>query len=165
MVSHCKSRLIKPMFTIGISMVCAAAFSEETTLCHDFEEIYFSCHVGRKIISVCAVGNISPINGYVKYRFGDMNKVELNYPHGPYTPERHFSIAEVNEGSYKLTHLRFRSGAYNYVIYDGPSSGLYIKKGGKMILNLICESGDYSWLSPRVFHGIPSMPPGDVDYR
>ncbi|CAN0625838.1 protein of unknown function [Burkholderia multivorans] len=60
--------------------VCASVHADEATLCQPHEEIYFSCLVGRRIISLCASGNISPSNGCVQYRFGELNHVKLQFP-------------------------------------------------------------------------------------
>ncbi len=75
-----------------------------------------------------------------------------------------FSISDIDKGSVKVKHLKFRPGRYDYVIYSGFPSGLYIKEDGKITSNLICDSGGYESISPRAFRGIPTKPPqGDID--
>lgn len=145
-------------FCLCLCFAGVPTFADEMTLCDAHEEVYFSCHVGSKVISVCAAGNISPKNGYVQYRFGNLNHVELEYPKLPYPPKRFFSISDIDLGNVRATHLKFKSGTYDYVVYSGFPSGLYIKKSGKMVSNLICESGSYQAISPRAFRGIPTVP-------
>src|ERR1700761_2605285 len=129
-------RLIQLFFTFCACVICVPAFSEESTLCHKHEEIYFSCHAENKIVSVCASGNISPKNGYVQYRFGSSGNIELEYPKLPYPPKRFFSISDVNEGNVQSIHLKFKSERYEYVIHSGFPSGLYVKKAGVTVSNL-----------------------------
>ncbi|MDR6393131.1 hypothetical protein [Paraburkholderia phenoliruptrix] len=159
--------IIRPIrfFAVALaSIACGPVFSQVATLCNAHEEIYFSCHVGEKIVSVCASGNISPKNGYVQYRFGKLGRIELEYPKLPYPPMGFFSISDIDQGNVQTTHLKFKSGRYNYVVYSGFPSGLYVKKDGRIISNLICDSGGYESISPRAFRGIPVKPPqGNID--
>jgi len=164
MISCFFIRVIRFILALCACIGCSSALAEETTLCKAHEEVYFSCHIAKKIASVCASGNISPENGYVQYRFGDLSHVELEYPNLPYAPRNSFSISDIDQGNAKFTHLKFKSGKYNYVIYSGFPSGLYIKKSGKTISNLTCDPGDYQAISPRAFRGIRTVPPAnDID--
>lgn len=137
------------------------AQSEEKDLCAPFEEIYFSCPVGHKVISVCASGNISPENGYVQYRIGRPGRVEFQYPKMPDPPRRNFAISDISGGNLNIVHLKFKSGSYNYVLYQGNVSGVYVKENGKIVANLMCGSGGYKTISPRAMRGIDTVPPVD----
>jgi hypothetical protein len=139
----------------------ASAHADETTLCQPHEEIYFSCPTGNKTISLCASGNISPSNGYVQYRFGTPDHIELQFPDKPYPPKNRFLLSDISEGNLNYTHIKFKSGEYNYVIYQGMPNGLYIKKNGKLVSNLICEQGIYQHLGQRAYRGIQTAPPVD----
>lgn len=137
---------------------------EETTLCYAHEDIYFSCDTGKKIISVCASGNIKSNRGYVQYRAGQPNSIELEYPNKPYPPKGLFSISDIIGGNLSSVHLKFESNKYNYVIYQSSVSGIYVKKNGKTISNLICRKGEYQEISPRAKRGIDLTDPiDDVD--
>jgi hypothetical protein len=123
--------------------------------------VYFSCPIYKKIISLCASGNISPNNGYVQYRFGTADHIELEFPGKPYPPRNRFSISDISEGNLNFTHIKFNSGNYNYVVYQGFPSGVYVKKSGKLVSNLFCEKGIYQRISPRAFRGIKTVAPVD----
>jgi hypothetical protein len=138
-------------------------FPPEETLCYPHEEIYFSCPIGRKIASVCASGNISPENGYVQYRFGRPGKPELEFPAEPEPPRDRFSISDFSGGSVNSTHLKFNSGGYVYVVYQSATSGVYVKKNGKTVVNLSCDDGYYQQISPRAMRGIKTVAPDDND--
>lgn len=151
-------RLATVLVTVGAG---ASAHADETTLCQPHEEIYFSCPAGNKIISLCASGNISPNNGYVQYRFGTLDRLELQFPNKPNPPKSRFLISDISEGNANYVHVKFKSGEYNYVIYQGVSNGLYIKKNGRLISNLICGQGIYQQLSQRAYRGILTAQPVD----
>jgi hypothetical protein len=133
--------------------------ANESTLCLPHEEVYFSCPIDKKIMSVCAAGNISPDNGYVKYRFGKMGEIEIEFPKKSFTPRKWFSISDIAGGNLNIRHLKFASGQYQYVLYQGSVSGIYVKKGGKLIWNYVCSPGVYQVISPRAFRGIETVAP------
>ncbi len=155
------SRLIYSAIHLSAALYGVGAYADEVTLCKLHEEVYLSCQSGGKIISLCASGNISPKNGYVQYRFGTTDHIELEFPKKPYPPMHHFRISDISEGSLSFTHVKFRSGNYDYVLYQGFTSGVYIKKIGKLVSNLLCEKGDYQTISPRAFRGIETVAPVD----
>lgn len=139
----------------------ALAQSGEKTLCASFEDIYFSCPVKDRVISVCASGNVSPENGYVQYKIGQPGHVEFQYPGAPVVPKNRFSISDIFGGNLNIVHLKFKSGKYNYVIYQGDVGGVYVKKNGKTVANLTCGAGDYKTIGPGVKRGIETVPPVD----
>src|ERR1700741_4134038 len=56
--------------------------SHANSLCAKDERIIFSCPIKRpaKIVSVCASKDLTSDRGYIQYRFGLPEKVELEYP-------------------------------------------------------------------------------------
>ncbi|WP_156432240.1 hypothetical protein [Burkholderia latens] len=150
--------VIRQIFALVIFGIEGGAYAGEVTLCQPHEEIYFSCPVGGKIVSLCASGNISPNNGYVQYRFGAVNRIELQFPGKPYPPNGYFEISDVYFGNLDYVHVKFKSGIYNYVIYQGDRSGVYVKKNGILVSNRVCENGVYQKLNNRVFRGIRTVP-------
>lgn len=61
-----------------VGAVCA---EKNPTLCASGEDVYFSCSLlGGKVVSVCASGNNDPRSGYVQYRYGLIDNIELIYP-------------------------------------------------------------------------------------
>ncbi len=153
--------LARAIYFAGLILFGVSAEAEEITLCQPHEEVYFSCGIEGKLISVCASGNISPDNGYVQYRFGRVGEIELEFPKKPYPPRRWFSISDISEGNITFTHLKFNFGKYNYVLYQGSPSGIYIKRNGKLISNRTCDPGDYQPISPRALRGIKTVAPID----
>ena len=154
-------KLLSFAIVLALIGVVLKARADEVTLCEPHEEVYFSCPAGGRIISLCASGNISPDNGYVQYRFGRPGHVELQFPNGSYPPKNRFLISDISEGNIHFTHVKFKSGGYDYVIYQGFPSGLYIKRHRKLVENLTCEQGIYQQLSQRAYRGIRTTPPVD----
>jgi hypothetical protein len=149
------------IFVAGLILFDVKAGADENTLCQPHEEVYFSCQIGGKVMSVCASGNISPDNGYVQYRFGRIGNIELEYPEKPYPPKKLFSISDISEGNINFTHVKFDSGKYHYVLYQGEPSGIYIKRRGEVISNRTCDPGTYQPISPRAFRGMKTVSPID----
>ena len=137
--------------------------SSEETMCSAHEEIYFSCPVGKKIISVCASGNISPESGYVQYRFGRPGSPELEFPTKSYPPKDRFSISDFHGGNTNSVHLKFKTGGYTYVVFQSATSGVYVEKNGRVVRNLVCDGGQYRQISPRAKRGIKTVLPDDRD--
>jgi hypothetical protein len=136
---------------------------EEKTMCDPSEQIYFSCPVGEKIISVCAAGNYSPETGYVKYRFGYPGKSEFEYPKNSAPPSDKFLISDSFGGNVSTVILKFRSEKFTYVVFQSAVSGVYVRKDGKTIGSLLCDAGQYSHISPTAMRGIKTVAPNDDD--
>ncbi|WP_157874729.1 hypothetical protein [Paraburkholderia atlantica] len=162
MKTGCSSiSFVEVIIIAGLMLFSIDVKADEITLCYPHEEVYFSCPTDGKIMSVCASGNISPDNGYVQYRFGKMDKIEMEFPKNPFSPRKWFSLSDIHEGNVSFTHLKFMSGRYQYVLYQGFPSGIYIKRGGKTISNHICDDGAYQPINSRVFRGIKTVEPVD----
>ena len=66
------------------------------TLCQDNEDIYFNAELENgKIVSLCGYQHYSPDTGYVKYRYGELNKIELEYPKDNKPPRGRFLTHHV----------------------------------------------------------------------
>lgn len=160
--------IVLATYFFSSTLVTAASISEqspeEDTLCYPFEEIYFSCHAAKKIVSICASGNISPKNGYVKYRFGSVGNIELEYPEASNPPLDNFHISASKNKKTRHINIKFKSGDYIYHVYENKKSGVYIVQNERTIRRLVCEDGNYSEISPRAERGIKHMSPDDTYY-
>ena len=69
------------------------------TLCQDDEDIYFNAQLENgKLASLCAYQHYSPDTGYVKYRYGDVGSVELEFPSDKKPPRGRFLTYHVRLG-------------------------------------------------------------------
>ena len=62
------------------------------------------------------VTNSDPSHGYVKYRFGNLNKIDIEYPDKDVTPINVFRMTDASEGSMNGLHLKFIKNGYTYVV-------------------------------------------------
>lgn len=67
---------------IGLLGLIATPLWAAHSHCKIDEKIVFSCLLekSKKIISICASSNFSVENGYLQYRFGKQDKIELTLP-------------------------------------------------------------------------------------
>jgi hypothetical protein len=118
------------------------------------EENVFSCHTAtKKLISVCASKDLAPDHGYLQYRFGLPDKVEVAVP-----ADRSVSPANrAVSGTLVFSggggdYLRFKAGDYDYVVYTaigkgwGEKDGVAIEKNGKRLSHVSCKDEPVSKL-------------------
>ncbi|GAB7223596.1 hypothetical protein VoSk93_28130 [Vibrio owensii] len=69
------------------------------TLYKSNEDIYFNAKLeNQKYVSLCGAEHRSPGTGYVKYRYGTSDKVELEYPKSAETPKGKFLSYHIRLG-------------------------------------------------------------------
>jgi hypothetical protein len=132
-----------------IAMFCTLSASAYAvpTLCLSDEQAIFSCHTAtKKIISVCASKELAPDHGYLQYRFGTPDKIEVSVP-----ADRSISPANsALSGTLVFSggggdYLRFKAGDYDYVVYTaigkgwGEKDGVAIEKNGKRLSHVSCK--------------------------
>lgn len=138
---------------------------DESTLCAKYEEIYFSCHLQEKdsIVSICSSVNNSPKEGYIQYRYGTHENIELNFPKNKIPPQGIFSLTDVSEGSIRGMHIKFTRGAYTYVVSSVMPGGLYVTRNNKVVFDAYCSSGENITFPDAAYRGIEQHPMTEVD--
>jgi hypothetical protein len=138
---------------ITVFCTLSASASAASTLCLSDETNLFSCSAGKKIISVCGSKDLAPDRGHLQYRFGFPNKLELTIPADRSVPPASSALAGTltfsgGGGDY----LRFKAGAYEYVVYTaigrgwGEKDGVAINKDGKRLGHISCTDEPISKL-------------------
>ena len=143
-----------------IMMFCGLSASAQVapTLCLKGEDNIFSCSAGKKIISVCASKNLAADRGYLQYRFGLPDKIELTVPADRSVSPANSAVSGTlvfsgGGGAY----LRFKSGEYEYVVYTaigkgwGDKEGVAIDKSGKRLSHVSCKDEPVSKLGDEFF--------------
>lgn len=138
---------------------------DESTLCMEHEEIYFSCHLKGKgsIVSICSSANNSPKEGYIQYRYGTHENIELNFPKNKTPPQGIFSLTDVTEGSIRGMHIKFTRGAYTYVVSSVMPGGLYVIRNNKVVFDAYCSSGKNITFPDSAYRGVEQHPMTEVD--
>nr|WP_298117318.1 hypothetical protein [uncultured Pseudomonas sp.] len=139
---------------------------DDITLCTSNEDIYFSCPFKNgKIISVCASGNTSPNTGYVQYRYGKPDKLELIHPKKKIPPENIIYYVDATEGSAIRDILKFKIGEFTYIIHQSFFSGLTVLKNDEIVFKKTCEAGGNAVISRKVNSGINEIHKSEEDFR
>lgn len=129
--------------------------SSSNTLCHPNETVVFSCATGSaRLVSVCASKPVSKTAGYIQYRFGQKDKLELVYPETPQAPAGLFTPGTLAFSGGGGAYLSFRKGGYRYTVFSaignwgktgkGTAEGVAIRNGEKEVASLPCrKSSDF----------------------
>lgn len=93
---------------------------QPTTLCHRNERVIFSCPIRRpaKIVSLCASKDLTREQGYLQYRFGLPQKIELEYPSQRSGSQQKFHYTHYFRAQVDLTEISFTVDGYEYEITD-----------------------------------------------
>ncbi len=140
-------------FVLLLLLVCLTAYAEDS-LCTEHEKIVFSCHTGKKVISLCKEQK-APQN--LTYRYGTPEHLELAYPNPKINEQGKFYMSSSPLFGGGTTSITFSRGVYEYRIYskigrmDSDSNqegripmfedGLVISKNGKQLKQQACEDG------------------------
>lgn len=146
------------LIALGLSYLISFSVMATDTHCNEQEQIIFSCSLGKNIVSVCASKDISQNSGYLQYRFGQKNALELVFPASIETSHRtniHAQSLMFSGGG--GAYLRFINGQYNYVVYTaigkgwGTKEGVAVEKNKTLIANLKCQDVPISMLGDEFF--------------
>lgn len=156
--------IINGVFMGGtIRAVCA---EKNPTLCASGEDVYFSCPLlGGKVVSVCAYGNTDPKSGYVQYRYGLMDNIELIYPIKKSPPLGRFFLVDASEGSVNLGLIKFKVGRYTYIVAQAFVSFLTVLKDGEVIFRKSCDAGGHAFINRAALKGIETVPKSGEDFQ
>ncbi|MGR5286344.1 hypothetical protein ACP3V5_13555 [Vibrio maritimus] len=119
-----------------------------TTLCSEKEDIYFSAKLENgKYASLCGYNHKSPSTGHVKYRYGMLGNVELEYPNDLGTPKGRFLTYHVRLGpNAQGRKIFFYIGDYRYNISNvAGSCSLRVSKGKNVVFESWCD--EQLWLN------------------
>lgn len=146
---------------------CQTTATAQGTLCANDEQIVFSCHLGKKTVSLCRPAG--PEKTLV-YRYGTSAKLELVYPDVARHEKGAFTQSTKPVFGGGVTSVIFQRGNYEYRVYSklGRSSGasqddrypefedgVVIMQAGKELKKLVCDdSGEgfregVEWLSEK----------------
>jgi hypothetical protein len=95
-----------------------AEASENKYLCKRDEAIIFGCSLKTKMVSLCSSKSVSPTLGYVQYRYGTLDKLEMVYPNRLLPPKGYFFLGQSGWSGGGENRIRFNNGKYNYLIFD-----------------------------------------------
>jgi len=94
--------------------------SKANTLCTTDERVVFSCPLRKsmKLVSLCASVKLSKAEGYLQYRFGMPNRIELEYPRERVNSQKAFEYSHYFRAKVDLTDISFTKDGYAYKLFD-----------------------------------------------
>lgn len=122
----------------------------EESLCQPGEPVVFSCHIGKKTLSLCRP---SAERRDLSYRFGTPARVELAYPPPGKRARAPFTVSTLPLVAGGVTTVAFRRGQYEYAVYSrfGRSGGgdqapefedgVVVSFAGKQLARMVCDDG------------------------
>jgi hypothetical protein len=158
-------REIMKIVSLRLLAVCAltlaplSAFSADMkrSHCTAEETVYFSCSTGKKLLSYCGSGTISATSGYLQYRFGTPDKLEITVPATKDIASKSFFFeSETNARADQIYTLSVKNGRTKYmlesqegragtgtltVIQNGPIATLECKTIYENLLNRLEHAG------------------------
>lgn len=169
-VMHQQPQLVCTSFGHAVrrSLVLTLAFAwghaSAASLCTSQEDTLFDCPSGSKRISICASRPWSAHSGWVQYRYGTPNKVEIKVPADAtsQTPDKTVVVGEQALAGGGLDFVRFTSGRYDYTVYsaiseNGLIGGVAIDEDGSNIGERRCMRGSEGEFPAGLTHS-PGLP-------
>ncbi|MEN9689048.1 MAG: hypothetical protein RI998_1045 [Pseudomonadota bacterium] len=115
------------------------------TLCAAEEMNLFSCDIGKKVLSVCGSKDLSAEQGWMEYRFGTSEKLEMVYPEKRAHPQKTFKANRLYSSVEQslIQELQFKKSNTTYTVYTQEIKGK--KEAGVMVttskdVTLKCKS-------------------------
>jgi hypothetical protein len=144
-----------------------------TSHCAPEEQVVFSCATtNSKVISLCSSSPLTSSDGYLQYRFGPADKLELVYPAIKEHPSKHFQFGMQGYAGGGSAFLKFMNGEYTYVLFDalikgeGEKAGVVVSKSGKRIAYLQCKGTWQQQIGSSQFGEIKiPRDPNEADFR
>jgi hypothetical protein len=140
----------KIQFGLYLTLIAFSQGALADTHCSNTEKVVFSCSFGKKMVSICASSDLSASAGYMQYRFGAKDIVELQYPQTQIHPRGKFDVKRQtpvldNGTRAKLTEVSFTQGDIKYIV-DSMDTGstdkttLDVERNGKQLASLVCNN-------------------------
>jgi hypothetical protein len=144
------------LITILCIIITLNVEASSPTLCQVNEQVIFACTTkDNKIISLCASRYLDANKGYLQYRFGTSNAIELQYPSVKLLPAQAFKGRNQQLGGRKGTYLRFQNNDYDYIVYNDASkgwttNGVIILKNTEFKQYIACKNQPNTQLLPSL---------------
>jgi hypothetical protein len=99
-------------------LLSASCCSWGGSLCTSSERVLFSCRMEEKSAALCASADLGRTTGYVQYRFGTAQKLDMQYPKEKEPPESNFFISSIAYSGGGEVRVRFLRQNVSYYLYE-----------------------------------------------
>ncbi len=137
----------------AFTLFATRAFAD--SLCDKQERLLFSCTSKSKEASLCSSKVFSENDGYVRYVYGKVGNIELEYPNDRSPARKNFQWS-VSWSPGENVYLKFSIGEFKYYVYSSqgesyrdrskPNSiyhweygGIAIFRNGALLKNIKCS--------------------------
>lgn len=99
--------------------------AQAQTLCAPEEMNILSCEVGKKILSVCGSKDLDSDKGWMQYRFGTLEKLDMVYPEKNEHPKKSFKSNRLYSSAEQslIQELQFKKSNTAYTVYTQDIKG------------------------------------------
>lgn len=100
----------------------------------------FACSTRNRLVSVCAESTLGEKAGYLQFRYGRPEKLEIAWPEASY-PRQHVTKGELFYAGQMGQYLRFRMDRTSFVVFNvkGKDSGLVIEQDRTILEKQLCR--------------------------
>lgn len=166
----CLEMILKYFLSLVLSLV-SASLSAAETLCGPQEEVFFSCKLPQKTMSICASKDLTATTGWLQYRYGESkSNVELIYPNEWTHPKDKFVHRTEAGAKEYLGILGFAKGPYRYSVFVTRSgtgfngAGVIVAQNGSRISFHECQKHTLIDIGLVERASDLKIPDGEVDY-
>jgi hypothetical protein len=115
--------LLAGVYSLKSETVSAQKKTAAKSLCTGIEQTIWTCSTGKnKIASVCASKDLAADIGYVQYRFGMAEKIELEFPKERKDSAKKFKYSRYTRPLVTMLTLSFENNGVAYEIHDDDNS-------------------------------------------
>lgn len=135
-----KNKIAQLICLIVSVIVQSNTHAAPQTNCQLNEEVFFSCQVGKKILSMCSSPKAETPQ-YLEYRFGTPKNIELRYRGSVNDVPKKFNRAEITGASNSGITIWFKRNDVHYVINAPVRGGPYLEviMHGKRVSRFACQ--------------------------
>jgi len=145
------------LLAAGLSFCAVAGAAPTAPLCKPQERVVFACRAGKKLVSLCAAGDLQKDSGRLIYRIGrDAAHVELEHGTAANPRESGYSYAYDGWAKGASQTVGFRRGEFTYLV--NHAAGAFGVDGGPNVASVRVLKGTHEVV------GISCDEPSATDY-
>lgn len=136
-VTFGESNRMKRIFHFAaLSSLCTlAAISDAAPLCKTGERVVFSCTAGKKMVSLCAIGQLQQDGGRLIYRFGrDADHLELEHGANSNPAKSSYTFDYESWAKGASRTITFERGEFKYIV--NHAAGVFGVDGGPNVASV-----------------------------
>jgi len=117
--------MLKNKLLLFLSTILFSHLAWSADLCNSSEVAVFSCQLkeNKKIVSLCSSKYLSAKTGYLQYRYGSADKIELKYPSTLTESQAGFGYDSYSRSDLSTFILGFNISNYRYEISETTEGG------------------------------------------